>query len=80
MIFHKHIYEEEDRQFGWSMRISPYGDRAFTLDDPADKLINPAKTLITLKCTKCPKRKEIFLSGHVHDKTPIPAAFMKENK
>jgi hypothetical protein len=51
MIFHRHNFEEEDRQFGWMST--------------------------SLKCSKCPKRKEILLQGHVHSKTPIPEAFTR---
>ena len=76
MIFHRHVFEEEDRQFGWSLKINAY-DRMFTLDEPDNEICNPYQTVITLKCSRCPKRKQIFLAGHVHDKTPIPTAFLK---
>lgn len=72
MIFHRHIWQEQDRQFGYIMRS---GD--FTLDVPAKKYLNAYVTLVSCRCDRCGRWKQIRLDGHVRTKGAIPEVFLK---
>jgi len=74
-MFHKHDFEEIDRQFGYRILNS----QGFTLEEPCKKELNNEWTCITFKCKKsgCLAFKQTFLQGHVQKHTPIPDVWVR---